>query len=391
MTSSFEYSAPQSDNVQQLIATLSQCFISPPDREQIYFNRIGIDNFRILRQNSTVVGGLALLPMQQWWGGQRVPMTGIASVGIAPEHRGAGAAFVLMREMLRELYDANVPLSALYPATQRLYRKVGYEQAGSYTKWSIPTLAIQITDRSLPIHPIVPINFEAFHTLQQHYAQHHNGHLDRHAAIWQDLLSPEANVSMYGYGIGSTQHLEGYFILSQRRLQDKSVLYIHDWAILSTQAGRSLWSFLADHRSQVDEIQWRGAIIDPLMLLLPEQPAKLKTTMQWLLRIIHVPSALEKRGYPASLNTELHLSVQDEILPENTGNFILSISNGKGHVQSGGKGDLAIGIRGLATLYSGFFTPRQLQLTGFLDAPDSALDTATQIFAGSPPWLPDFF
>lgn len=391
MTLSFQYSAPHSDNVQQLIATLSQCFITTHDLGQIYFNRIGIDNFRILRQNSTVVGGLALLPMQQWWGGQRVPMTGIASVGIAPEHRGTGAAFVLMQETLRELYAADVPLSALYPATQRLYRKVGYEQAGSYTKWSISAAAIQIIDRTLPLHPIVPINFEAFHNLQQRYAQHHNGHLDRHAAIWQDLLSPEANVSMYGYGIGSTEQPEGYVILSQQRLQDKSVLYVHDRAILSAQAGRSLWSFLADHRSQVDEIQWRGAIIDPLMLLLPEQPAKLKTTMQWLLRIIHVPSALEKRGYPKPLNTELHLAVQDDILPENSGNFILSVSNGTGKVTSGGTGDLAIGIRGLATLYSGFFTPRQLHLAGFLEASDTVLDIATQIFAGSPPWLPDFF
>ena len=35
--------------------------------------------------------------------------------------------------------------------------------------------------------------------------------------------------------------------------------------------------------------------------------------------------------------------------------------------------------------------PYQLQLTGQLQVTETALSVATQMFAGSSPWMPDFF
>ncbi|MDF5731553.1 MAG: sterol carrier protein domain-containing protein, partial [Rhizonema sp. PD38] len=57
----------------------------------------------------------------------------------------------------------------------------------------------------------------------------------------------------------------------------------------------------------------------------------------------------------------------------------------------GGNGELKLDIRGLAPLYTGLFTPHQLQLMGKLDATPTALSVATQIFAGLSPWIADFF
>jgi len=37
------------------------------------------------------------------------------------------------------------------------------------------------------------------------------------------------------------------------------------------------------------------------------------------------------------------------------------------------------------------FTPHQLQLAGQLDATETALSAATQLFAGASPWMLDFF
>lgn len=49
--------------------------------------------------------------MAQWWGGERVPMTGIAAVGIAPEYRGTGAAIALMQHTVKELHAKGYPLA----------------------------------------------------------------------------------------------------------------------------------------------------------------------------------------------------------------------------------------------------------------------------------------
>ncbi|MDJ0535067.1 MAG: hypothetical protein QNJ70_21715 [Xenococcaceae cyanobacterium MO_207.B15] len=41
---------------------------------------------------------------------------------------------------MQELYRLKIPISTLYPATQLLYRQLGYEQAGSYLKLTDITL-----------------------------------------------------------------------------------------------------------------------------------------------------------------------------------------------------------------------------------------------------------
>ena len=110
-----------------------------------------------------------------------------------------------------------------------------------------------------------------------------------------------------------------------------------------------------------------------------------------MLRVINVGKALEKRGYPLGIETELHLDVQDDLLKENNGKFILSVANGRGKVTRGGKGELKLDVRGLAPLYTGLFSPQALQLAGYLDATQKTISTATQLFVSVSPWMPDFF
>ncbi|WP_370568083.1 sterol carrier protein domain-containing protein [Fortiea sp. LEGE XX443] len=78
-------------------------------------------------------------------------------------------------------------------------------------------------------------------------------------------------------------------------------------------------------------------------------------------------------------------------LQANNDKFILSVANGNAEVKQGGKGELQLDITGLASLYTGLFTPHNLKLAGKLDATDTALLAATQIFASPSPWMADFF
>jgi predicted acetyltransferase len=107
--------------------------------------------------------------------------------------------------------------------------------------------------------------------------------------------------------------------------------------------------------------------------------------------VVDVQKALEKRGYPEGIQGELHLEVRDDLIAENNGKFILSVTNGRGEVTKGGKGELQLDIRGLAPLYTNLFAPSALQVMGQLEGTETAISTATQIFTGSSPWMPDFF
>ena len=392
MTAQFEYNTlahPQ--DIQRLGTIFEQCFISALGGEEVYINQVGVENFRIIRQSEQLIGGLATLDMGQWWGGERVPMTGIAAVGIAPEYRGSGAAIALMEHTLKELYAKGIPLSALYPSIQGLYRKAGYEQGGSWCNWEVPTKSIQLREQPLPLQPIVPINHQVFHELYQQQARLTHGYLDRHPAIWERLIQPDEKETFYAYFIGSKEKPQGYILFSQHPEEDGAILRIKDWVILTAAAAQSFWSFLASHRSQIEQVRWKSSAIDSLTLLLPEQTAKLKNTMRWMLRVVDVVKALEMRGYPSGIETELHLEIQDNLLDANNGKFILSVANGRGEVTKGGKGELQLDIRELAPIYTSLFTPNQLQIAGKLDGTETAISAATQIFAGASPWMADFF
>ncbi|MBF2080333.1 MAG: GNAT family N-acetyltransferase [Synechococcales cyanobacterium T60_A2020_003] len=377
----------QARAMSQLVA---QCFLAKPEDCDEYLDRIGRDRFRILSDGSQVRGGLALLPMAQWWHGNLVPMTGIAAVGVAPEYRGSGTAIALIRHMLRELYDQQTPLSVLYPATQRLYRKAGYEQAGSQCRWEVPLAQIHIQERSLPWFSLEP-TAEILTPLYRQKAQIHNGHLDRASAIWVEILRSKPEEMLHAYGVGAPDSPQGYLLFTQKDNPSGATLHVRDWVALTPAAGRSLWSFAANHRSQVHHLRVPGGLTDPLLLLLPEQTARLASSISWMLRLVHVPRALEQRGYPALLETELHLEIRDEVLPENQGRFTLAIAHGSGTVTPGGSGALKIDIRGLSALYAGHATPYALHQIGLLDGDGESLAIASQIFATSPAWMPDFF
>ncbi len=391
MASQLEYGTVSSpDDAQQLGVIVSQSFNDQsPNGWQTYSNRIGLENLRVIRQAGQIIGGLSIYQMGQWYGNERIPMAGIASVGVSPEHRGTGVAVELLIHTLQELYANGVPLSTLYAATQRPYRQVGYEQGGTFCNWEIPTDSIQIRSSLLPMQPVIPVRHKVFHELYHQQAKVTNGHLDRNQAIWERIeSSPDEMV--YAYLIGS-DHPEGYIVFTQRQEDNSCVILIRDWVVLTAAAGRRFWSFLAAHRSIVKKVRWRSSAVDPLILLLPEQTAKIQRLERWMLRIVDVSASLEKRGYPLGIETELHLEVRDNLLPENNGKFVLAVSNGRGEVTKGGKGELQLDVCGLAPLYTGLFTPHQLQFTGQLEAEETALLSATKLFAGSQPWLPDFF
>ena len=214
----YDYRTPaDSREMQQLGWILAQCFNSPPIEESVYLSRIGSENVRLLYDRGRIIGGLGLLQLGQWYGGACVPMVGIAAVGIAPDYRGKGAALALMQNAVQELHATGTPLSVLYSAAQPLYRKAGYEQAGTLCTWEISTSSIELKDDALPIEPISRDSTELeLAALYPQQARLINGHLDRNAAIWEGLLDWQKDVPPYAYRLGTVVQPEGYVIFRQQ-------------------------------------------------------------------------------------------------------------------------------------------------------------------------------
>ena len=379
------------EEADRLGTIVSQCFNCTENRWLVYRDRIGLENIRVLRQEGEILAGLGIYHMGQWFGSRRVPMAGIAAVGVAPEHRGRGVAAQLMLKTLEELSANGIAISTLYPATQRLYRKVGYEQGGSHCQWELPIRTVTSNQSDLAITPVNPLSPEVFQEIYTQQARNASGHLDRHPAIWQEKIwDLEQEQKVYGYLVGSPKP-QGYIIFSQKTQGEEIYLNVIDWVALTAAARNRLWRFVAHHSSIIEKIVWWGSPIEPGLFLLAEQTARIRKIQHWLLRVVNAERALEMRGYPMELDAELHLAVRDNLLSNNNSHFILTVSGGRGEVRRGGKGDLQLDISGLAPLYTGFLTPYQLRSLGQLEATERSLSIATQLFASAPPWMPDFF
>ncbi|MEW6281002.1 MAG: GNAT family N-acetyltransferase [Candidatus Eremiobacterota bacterium] len=346
----------------------------------------GHDNVRLIRDARGVLGGHTLLPMGQFYGGRRVPMAGIGAVAVAPEFRGGGTAIRLMEEAVREMYATGFPLSVLYPATQVLYRKSGYEQAGLRCHASMKLSQIGLSDRSLPLValPSEPARVEE---LYGRWARMTNGAVDRTFCNWIRVLRRhEDPIDFYGVG----EPLEGYLALRRTGGIANYNLELTDLIATSADAARRLFSLLADHRTLADEVLFPCLPQDPILAALPEQYLQLRLRNWWMLRVVDVPRALAERGYPRTVRTSLDLEVHDELIPDNRGPWRVEIRDGQAQVETGGKGRLKVGIRGLACLYGGFFTPWQARAAGLLDGPDEELARLEGVF-GSPAAMVDGF
>lgn len=391
---------PKDDqDIRDFTQVVSQALFFPGADYDAWIRREGTDNIRVARKNGELAGGLVLQRMGQWFGGVAVPMVAIRVVGVAAQHRAGGVGTVLMQEAVKEIHRDGIPLSVLYPATQPVYRRQGYEMAGMRLSYRMDMKSIDVRDRTLDIRPIEKSDHALLRELYSERAKRTSGNLERNDWYWQRILEPQSwQPPVHGYLFLRGEKAEGYVLFSHKTgasFQDNAI-DISDLVLLTADAGRRFLSFMADHRSMAHHVSWCGAPADPMLYLLAEQQLKIEERFDcgrfdWMLRVIDVRGALESRKYSENVNAELHLEVTDEIITSNNGRFVLEVSGGAGRIKEGGRGALKISIQGLSPLYTGHLSAIELQATGMLSGDESTLATASSLFAGPAPWMPDIF
>lgn len=397
MTSRFTAGPPADEaEIAAYGAVVKQVYNTTDDGNRAkWLARAGAANLRVVRDGRAVVGGLILIPMGQWFGGRSVPMTGVAAVAVLPEHRGRRAATELMRAAVREMRDAGTPLSALYPATQPLYRAVGYERAGVEYRTEVQAQALHGGDRVAPLRAVTAADEPAIEECHRRRARASNGCLDRGPYVWERIRRPIAG-SVSGYVVDGESGVEGFVYYVTREVtagRTDFALWCPDVAATTVRAARRLVGFFADHASMTGEIGWRGSPSDPLLAVLREQHSvAVKVWNTWMLRVLDVPAAFSRRGFPPGVRGEMHLDVTaDEVLPENAGRWLVRVEDGRAEVARGGRGELRCDVRGLAAMYTGFHSPSDLAAAGFAEADDASLAAASALLAGPQPWMSDHF
>jgi predicted acetyltransferase len=392
MHTQLEIGPPRPEECDSLYALLCQALHLPTERVRGWASQLGGENFRAARLDGQLVAGLGIIWMGQWFGGAAVPMAGITLVGVAPPWRGTGVGQALLRAALADIHAAGVPLSALYPATLAFYQQVGYDRAGHYIGYELPLAAIDVREHG---GSLLPIADEAdIYNLYATHARRNAGSLERPAWMWQNKLKLAPNGM--AYCVVYDGQAEGYVVLGAG--ERDAPLTVQDYRVLTPRAGRRILTLLASFRTMLHHVTWHGGPFDPLCYLLREPalggghgPARITDRLDWLLRIVDVPGALTARGYPPGVQATLHLELHDEVLPTNSGRYLVHITDGRCQVEHGGTGSIRLGVRELAALYSGCMSPAELRTIGAIEGDSADLALLGAVFAGPRPWLADMF
>ena len=388
----------------------------------------GADRDRRLRSLSRLVAGgrylgafvggrpaaaAAIQDMRQWWRGRPVPMAGVSSVTVAPEHRGLGIGRLLMTALLDEIATRGYPLSALFPATMPLYRSLGWELAGARDTVVIPARSLlRIVPPDAPPHgaspgsrpPVPPAppelrragpgDAEAVIALlgRVHEAARDCGPITWDAASAAEWL---ADPGLYAY-------LAEDGVLAYR--WHHRDLFAERAEAISARTVRAFWAQLGSHASIAENVQARTGPASAFWWLTQERDADIARRSRWMLRVVDAPAAIAARGFPAATSLRVGLHIADGARPANSGRWQLTVADGAGTLEPLGPAGtarpastaalpgspLTLGARGLAALYAGtpLVTLRQAGLAaGGTAADDAALDAA---FAATPYMLDAF-
>lgn len=392
--SNLSFGVPQPEHYEELNHLLGAALHIPAPNMVNWIEALGHEHMRLVRREDRVVAGLGLIHMGQWFGGRRVPMAGVTAVGVAPDERGGGVGSLLMRGMLEELHGQGMALSALYPATLSFYRRFDYLRAGYRLTYELPLAAIDVHERAGELVPITTEHYPDLKRLYAERARQSAGNLDRPDWMWRARLEPKDNPA-FRFLFVNEGRMEGYVIFTQGARSEP--LQIVDLCVLTPTAGRRLLTLFAGYRTMVEHVVWNGGAHDPLLYLLGENmsggraKATITRPLEWMLRIIDLKAALSLRGYAPGLNTELHLDVHDPLLAGNSGRWVLRVADGRGSIEAGGAGRVALGIAELAAIYSGFMAPAELRALGAIRGSDEDLALAGAVFSGPQPWIGDMF
>jgi predicted acetyltransferase len=383
-----EYAVAREDEQEPLVDVLSQSFHFPRD-DALAFIRMAGPQVRVVRLGGEIVGGLVIHDMGQWFGGREIPMGAIGAVGVAPHVRARGVAAFLMTETVRELRSRNVPLSTLWASTQVLYRKVGYEQAGSWVRYEVPTRCLPRYISDLDVHPVDPKEHGVLRDLAARLPRE-NGSARRDELLWNELARPGTD-RLFAYLVGPVEKPRGYVLFFQSKGDDGFVLTVKDLVALDRAARERIFNLISDHRSLGRTLRFDGGLSCPHLILFKEQEFRVWKSERFLLRITDVRAALESRGYPREVEGEIHLEIEDETVPENAGRWVLRLADGKGTVEPGGRGILGIHARSLAPLYTGLHSAGTLAELGLVTADEESIHLAGKAFAGPEPVMSERF
>lgn len=359
------------DDLERLVTIHAAAFPDARSRETRRRNftdnvRGGLADLLVAERDGVVVGHTFAFRLGTWIGGAEIPVGGVASVGVAPEARGAGVARALMAAVDATLRARSVPLAMLYPFRHKFYRQLGYGMVCELRRIRVPAAAYPAS----PIEGVVraaarPDDLQAVRRCYQRAGERTNGLVVRRENVWRALFAPEGRQLIVVPG--ASGEVDGYVVYGylgppEGLAQELDVVEL----VAETDAARrALYGFIHAQRDQVPCVRHVVHSHDPLLAVLDEPRSPDGGLMRALvpvagdvgagpmLKLVDVPGALAARGY--AMDGRLTVRVNDALGPAAAVACTLGVEAGVAFVETERPGaTLSTDVATLAQIYAGY-------------------------------------
>ena len=292
--------------------------------------RFGLRDVRVGELDGEIVAALVLYPLHAYVRGEKLPVTGIGSVAVSPEHRRRGVGEALVRASLREMRQRGDALSMLYAFRGDFYRRFGWGLVETPILLSVPPALLPASEESrrvrrlrMPDRPLVQQLYDRYARERGHFA------LARRPEWWERRLwGYEGEWIVYERRRGQ---IEGYLHV-QIDAGDgpwKLVLTVNEFVAITPDAHRGLTGYLHGLRDQAVELvmstppdaPWAAELADAANLRGEMKLGVVRSSGHAgygaMLRLVEVKSALESLPVAPHARGELILDVRDEVIPSN--------------------------------------------------------------------------
>ena len=274
-------------------------------------NRFGtLKDLVVLERGREIVANAFLFPLRTAFGGRPVKMGGIASVAVAPEHRGQGIATTLMERLHVISDERGDALTMLYPFRQGFYARLGYAPASPRKRLAIDARSIPEAWRALAVTRVRAMRPGDARGLREVHARavaRSSGWTSRTKRGWEHFYLRE-HVTILVAAASAT--VRGYlaFVMEQEHANAETFAVVDEVVADDDETRRALLGALGALRDQVAEIVLEVEDDDALDRALVDPDGRRQGTADVphsvgemvagpMVRIEDIPRALEARGY----------------------------------------------------------------------------------------------
>ncbi|NLT96340.1 MAG: GNAT family N-acetyltransferase [Clostridia bacterium] len=320
------------DDLEQVKKLWAYCFENHEPFYSWYFREyFQSENTLGIFQGEKLLSSLQLIPYDIFLRGRVLPTSYIVGVASFPEARSGGLVGELMVETFRELKRRDHTITLLMPFKGQFYYPYQFLFCYHHYKYEIKLEDLKPVAESYGdfVELQGTQNIADLDEVYRQFTANKHGFIVRNPQKWRLLLEEHQGEKGFGYLLIKDGRAEGYILYY---LKDNK-LTVREMAYSNWPAQKSLFRFMYNHRSQVENLEWNAPLDDSTFYYLGDPKKGISLFPFLTARIVDVKKFLESIFYAKEIQTGLVLKIEDRWAPWNNQSFKISLGEGQALVE----------------------------------------------------------